>query len=88
MKEHMITCGRLSNGQRDDYATGATGFQQDYAYFKEYYRLIAVNLNKQQVPDVDPKPIQKNYFYWKPIENATIYFIFEEVKETSLNLSK
>ena len=85
MKEHMITFGRLSNGQRDGYATG---FQLDYAYFKEHYRLIAADLNKKKVPDADPKPIQKNYFYWKPIENATIYFIFEEVKQTSLNLSK
>ena len=76
MKEHMITFGRLSNGQRDGYATGATGFQLDYAYFKKHYRLIAVDLNKQQVPDADSKPIQKNYFYWKLIEECNNIFYF------------
>ena len=73
MKEHMITFGRLSNGQRDGYATG---FQLDYAYFKEHYRLIVVDLNKQQIPDANPKPIQKNYFYWKLIEECNNIFYF------------
>ena len=73
MKEHMITFGRLSNGQRDGYATG---FQLDYAYFKEHYRLIVVDLNKQQIADANPKPIQKNYFYWKLIEECDNIFYF------------
>ena len=69
----MITFGRLSNGQRDGYATG---FQLDYAYFKEHYRLIVVDLNKQQIADANPKPIQKNYFYWKLIEECDNIFYF------------
>ena len=73
MKEHMITFGRLSNGQRDGYATG---FQLDYVYFKEHYRLIVVDLNKQQIPDANPKPIQKTYFYWKLIEECNNIFYF------------
>ena len=34
----------------------------DYAYFKDNYRLIAVDLSKQKALDADPKAIQQIVF--------------------------
>ena len=39
-------------GQGDDYTTG---YILEYLYFKEYYEMIAIDLNKQQKIDADPK---------------------------------
>ena len=36
---------KVSTGQGDDYATGCL---LDYAHFKDNYRLIAVDLSKQE----------------------------------------
>ena len=38
----------------DDYTTGCL---LDYNYFKDYYKMIAIHLNKQQALDADPKAI-------------------------------
>ena len=46
-------------GYGDDYATGCL---LDYAYFKDNYRLIAVNLSKQKDWDVDPRATQQTVF--------------------------
>ena len=47
---------KIATGQGDDYATGCL---LDYIYFKNYYKMIAVDLRKQQVLDADPKAIQQ-----------------------------
>ena len=36
---------KISAAQGSDYATGCL---QDYTYFKEYYKMIAIDLSKQQ----------------------------------------
>ena len=46
---------KVSVGYGDDYTTGCL---LDYAYFKDNYRLIAVDLSKQKDLDVDPRAIQ------------------------------
>ena len=46
-------------GYGDDYTTGCL---LDYAYFKDNYRLIAVDLSKQKDLDVDPRAIQQIVF--------------------------
>ena len=38
----------------DDYTAGCL---LDYIYFKNYYKMIAVDISKQQVLDADPKAI-------------------------------
>ena len=48
---------KITIGQGDDYATGCL---LDYAYFKENYKLIAIDLSKQQALDADPKEIQQS----------------------------
>ena len=43
---------KIATGQRDDYIIGCL---LNYNYFKDYYKMIAIDLNKQQALDVDPK---------------------------------
>ena len=46
---------KITIGQGDDYTTGCL---LDYTYFKKYYKIIAIDLSKQQVLDADPKETQ------------------------------
>ena len=45
---------KIATVQRDDYITGCL---LDYIYFKNYYKMIAVDLSKQEALDADPKTI-------------------------------
>ena len=47
---------KIPIGQGDDYTTGCL---LDYTYFKKCYKMIAIDLNKQQALDADPKAIQQ-----------------------------
>ena len=73
---------KIATGQGDDYTTGCL---LDYIYFKNYYKMITVDLNKEQVLDVDPKAIQQIDFTpnLDRAGNTRIYFILEEVKKMS-----
>ena len=81
------TIWKIATGQRDDYTAGCL---LDYIYFKGYYKMIAVDLSKQQALDADPKAIQQINFtaYLDRAGNARIYFILEEAKETALDFSE
>ena len=46
---------KISTGQGDDYTISCL---LDYDYFNEYYKMIAIDLSKQQALDTDPKAIQ------------------------------
>ena len=76
---------KIATGQGDDSATGCL---LDYAYLKEYYKLIAIDLSKQQKLDADPKAIQQINFTGNLEHNAAIFFIIEEAKEAVLDFSK
>ena len=57
-KKRFITYDNIRNiaiGQGDDYTTGCL---LDSNYFKEHYKLIAIDSTKQQKLDSDPKAIQ------------------------------
>ena len=43
----------------DDYTTG---FLSDYEYFKDNYKLIAIDLSKQKALDADSRAIQQIVF--------------------------
>ena len=45
---------KIATGQGDDYTTGCL---LDYSYFKDTYKMIAVDLSKQQALDADPRAI-------------------------------
>ena len=47
---------KIETGQGDDYITGSL---LDYPYFKDYYKMIEINLSKHQALDTDPKEIQQ-----------------------------
>ena len=78
---------KITTGQGDDYTTGCL---LDYIYLKKYYRMIAIDLSKQQALDVDPKAIQQINFTANldRAGNMGFYFILEETKETFLNFHK
>ena len=60
----------------------------DYSYFKEHYKLIAINLSKQQKIYADPKSIQQTSFTGNVKKNAAISLITEKAKERVLDFSK
>ena len=78
---------KIAIGRGDDYTTGCL---LDYNYFKNHYKLIAIDLSKQQKLDADPKAIQQINFTGNldRAEGSTMFFIIEEAKETVLDFSK
>ena len=72
---------------KDDYTTGCL---LDYPYFKENYKLIAIDLSKQQELDADPRAIQQINFTANldRAGNTRFYFILEEAKETVFEFSQ
>ena len=60
----------------------------DYNYFKEHYKLIAVDLSKQQKLDTNPRLKQQINFTGNIGKVTSMFFITEEVKETILDFSK
>ena len=55
----MIVFEKLQKGQRNDYTTGCL---LDYNYFNNYYKMIAIDLSKQQELDADPQAMQQINF--------------------------
>ena len=78
---------KTATSQGDDYTTGCL---LDYHYFKMYYKLIAIDLSKQQKLNADPKAIQQINFAGNLTggEGALMFFIIEEAKEKVLEFSK
>ena len=64
----------------------------DYAYFKENYRLIAVDLSKQIVLNADPRSIQQKQFQGvaggADGTKIRLHIILEKSKETVLEFYK
>ena len=69
--------------KNNDYTTGNL---LDFAYFKKYYKLIAIDLSKQTKLK-DPQQIN---FIGKLSKNTgtTIFFIIEKWEETTFNFSQ
>ena len=78
---------KIATGQGDDYTAGCL---LDYPYFADTYKMIAVDLSKQQVLDADPRAIQQINFTANldRAGNTRIYFILEEAKEAILHFSQ
>ena len=62
----------------------------DCTYFKENYKLIAIDLSKQQELDADSRAIQQISFTANldRAGNSAIFFIIEDAKETILDFSQ
>ena len=77
---------KITIGPGDDYTTG---YLLDYSYFKKYYKMVAIELSKQQVLDADPKAIQQiNFTANLNRANTRFYFILEGAKETVFEFSE
>ena len=78
---------KIATGKGDVYTTG---FLLDYSYFADTYKMIAVDLSKQQALDADPRAIQQINFTAKldRAGNTRVYLILEEAKETVLDFSQ
>ena len=80
---------KVSTGHGDNYTTGSL---LDYAYFKDNYKLIAVDLSKQKALDADPRAIQQIVFQGvvggDDNTKIRLYTILEQSKETILEFYK
>ena len=78
---------KIATGQGDDYATGCL---LDYPYFKDHYKMIAIDLSKQQALDADPRAIQQINFTANldRAGNTSMFFIIDKAKETVLDFSQ
>ena len=78
---------KIATSQGDDYTTGCL---LDYPYFANSYKMIVVDLSKQQALDADPRAIQQINFNTNldRAGNTRVYFILEEAKETILDFSQ
>ena len=77
----------ITAGQGDDYTTVCL---LNYPYFKNYYKMIAIDLSILQELDANSKAIQQinltGNLNWPG--NLTTFFIIEERKETVLDFSQ
>ena len=80
---------KVSTGQGDHYTTGCF---LDYAYFKDDYKLIAVDLRKQKALDADARAIQETVFQGvvggDDETKIRLYTILKQLKETVLQFYK
>ena len=74
----------IEMSKNNDYTTGNL---LDYEYFKDHYKLIAIDLSKQtELENTDLK--QQINFIGRLEEDATIFFIIEKKEETIFDFSQ
>ena len=65
-----------------------TGNLLDYDYFKKYYKLIAIDLSKQQVLQENEDLIQQINFIGRLTEAANVFIIIGKKENTILEFSQ
>ena len=65
-----------------------TGNLLDYDYFKKYYKLIAIDLSKQQVLQKNEDLIQQINFIGRLTEAANVFIVIEKKENTILEFSQ
>ena len=78
---------KIATGKGDDYTNGCL---LNYPYFKENFKIIAIDLSKQQSLDADLRAIEQINFTTNlnRAGNTTMLFIIEEAKETVVAFSQ
>ena len=66
----------VATGKGDDYTTGCL---LDYTYFRDNYKMIAVDLSRQKALDADPRAIQQINFNAN-LDRAGDIFRFRRIK--------
>ena len=71
---------KIATGQGDEYTTGCL---LDYSYFMDTYKMMAVDLSKQQALHADPGAIQQINFTANldRAGNTRVYFISKKQKK-------
>ena len=90
IKDNKVTyenIRKVATGKGDDYTTGCL---LDYTYFRDNYKMIAIDLSRQQALDADPRAILQINFTENldRVGDTRVYFILEESKETKLNFAQ
>ena len=90
IKDNKVTyenIRKVATGKGDNYATGCL---LHYPYFRDNYKMIAVDLSRQKALDADPRAIQQINFTANldSAGDTRIYFILKESKETKLNFAQ
>ena len=90
IKDNKVTyknIRKVAIGKGDDCTNGCL---LDYPYFRDSYKIIAVDFSRQQALDADPRAIQQINFTANLDRegNTRIYFILEQSKETKLNFAQ
>ena len=75
---------KVPTGQGDDYTTGCL---LDYNLLKSHFKMVAIDLSKEQALDAAPKATQEIDFSrnLNQAESAEIFFLIKEAKETVLH---
>ena len=77
---------KIAIGKGDDYTTGCL---LDYPYFKDNYKMIAMDLSKQQALDADPRKIQQiNFTANLEMEILQFSLLSNKKKKLFLNFCK
>ena len=75
----------IEMSKNSDYITGSL---LDYEYFKDHYKLIAIDLSKQiELENFDLKQ-QINFIGSLEENNVTMFFITEKKEETTFDFSQ
>ena len=69
----------IDTSRNNEYTTGNL---LDYDYFKKYYKLIAIDLSKQQVLQENEDLIQQINFIGRLTEAANVFIIIEKKENT------
>ena len=85
VQNNKMTYENIASDQGDDYTND---FLLDYAYIRDIYKMIAIDLSKHQAWDADLKPILQINFKASldRTGNTRIFFFLEEPKETVLEV--
>ena len=90
IKDNKVTYENIikgATGKGDDCTTGCL---LDYTYFRDNYKMIAIDLSRQKALDADLRAIQQINFT-SNLDSAgdtRVYFILEKSKETKLNFAQ
>ena len=78
---------KIATGQGHDYSTGCL---RDYNFSKNYSKMIAIDLSKQQALDADPKSINKLVLQGNLDRGGqkAMHFIILKPKEIVLDFSQ
>ena len=90
IKNNKVTCENIKNAATDQGSDYTTGCLLDYSYVNDTFKMIAIDLCKQQSLDADPRANQQINFTANvdTAGNTRIYFILKEAKETKFDFSQ